>query len=191
MNLWRTPIFGQAVFAVWQADAQRKLQWTRDWLPQDGLLLEVGSGPGSVLQVLRAAGFVVTGLDIRDTSFRKDLRPELYTGGRMPYEDSQFDVALLFTMLHHTTEPDLILREAARVARRFIVIEDVYENAFQRRYTKLADKVTNLQFVGHPHTNRDNREWRETFEAMGLRLIHHRIHRLAGIFQQAVYVLDT
>lgn len=189
--LWRFPLLGPAVFGVWTLDARRKFAWTRDWLPTDAPLLEVGSGPGSVLSVFRDASLDVTGLDIRDTSYRAALRPTLYDGKAMPFADGTFGAALLLTMLHHTPNPDAILREAARVARRLIVIEDVFENSFQRRYTKLADKLTNLEFFGHPHTNRDDRAWRATFDAMGLALVHARVHRLAGIFRQAVYVLDT
>lgn len=189
-NLWRIPLFGSAVFAAWQWDARRKLSWIENWIAPDQTLLEVGSGPGSVLSVFRKAGYKIDGIDIRDSSFRKDLKPTLYDGAQMPLTDRSVDAALLLTMLHHTPEPDLILREAMRVAKRLIIIEDVYETPFQRKYTKLADKITNLEFFGHPHTNRDDLEWRATFEKFGWTLRYAKVHSLAGIFQQAVYVVE-
>ena len=108
----------------------------------------------------------------------------------MPFETNSFHTGLLLTMLHHTPDPDAILRETARISKRLIMIEDVYDSPLQKRYTKLADKITNLEFVGHPHTNRDDAGWRETFERLGRDLKCACLHRLAGIFRQAVYVLE-
>lgn len=163
----------------------------RPWLPQDQSLLEIGSGPGSVLTEFRAAGYAIDGLDISDSSYDETLKPLLYDGGTMPFKDREYDTALLLTVLHHTPDPDAILKEAARVAGRVIVIEDVFENAWQRKYTKVADSITNLEFFGHPHTNRSDPEWRETFERLGLSLVHGEVHRLARIFRQAVYVVEA
>ena len=79
----------------------------QEWLTRHGTHIEIGSGPGSVLDVMRRQNYAVDGLDIRDTSFRQDLRPVLYEGEVMPFEDSTYDIALLPTILHHT--PDLTL----------------------------------------------------------------------------------
>ena len=190
-SLWRTPVLGPDVFAVWRADARRKLNLIRPWLPDDQTLLEIGSGPGSVLAEFRAAGYSVDGLDIHDSSYDETLTPTLYDGGVMPFTDGAYDTALLLTVLHHTPDPEAILTEAARVARRVIVIEDVFESAWQRKYTKVADSITNLEFFGHPHTNRSDQQWRATFERLGLRLRYGVVHRLAQIFRQAVYVVEA
>ena len=190
-SLWRTPVLGPAVFAVWRADARRKLNLIRPWLPDDQTLLEIGSGPGSVLAEFRAAGYSVDGLDIHDSSYDETLTPTLYDGDVMPFTDGAYDTALLLTVLHHTPDPEAILTEAARVARRVIVIEDVFESAWQRKYTKVADSITNLEFFGHPHTNRSDQQWRATFERLGLRLRYGVVHRLAQIFRQAVYVVEA
>lgn len=190
-RLWQTPILGPAVFAIWKLDAKRKLEWIGDWVKPDYKLLEVGAGPGSSLSVFRDAGFDITGLDVADSSFNNDLKSILYDGSAMPFGGKAFDAALLLTMLHHTPDPEAILTEAMRVARGLIIIEDVYETAFQRKYTKLADKITNLEFIGHPHTNRDDEQWRATFDRFGWKLRYAKVHRLARIFQQAVYVVEA
>ena len=109
----------------------------------------------------------------------------------MPFSDQTYDVALLLTVLHHIEDPESVLLEAARVAKRVIIIEDVYEGAWQRKYTKVADSITNLEFFGHPHTNRSDQQWRATFERLGLRLRYGVVHRLAQIFRQAVYVVEA
>lgn len=189
-SLWRTPFLGPAIFSVWCADARRKLDLIRSWLPEDERLLEIGSGPGSVLKAFRAAGYLIDGLDITDSSYDETLKATLYDGLTMPFADGAYHTALLLTVLHHTHDPDAILAEAARVAERVIIIEDVYESAWQRKYTKVADSITNLEFFGHPHTNRSDEAWRATFERLGLQLVHGEVHRLAQIFQQAVYVVE-
>ena len=153
--------------------------------------IEIGSGPGSVLSVMRKQNYTVEGLDIADNSFREDLRPTVYDGENMPFLHNDFDTALLLTVLHHTQDPDAIIREAARIAKRIVIIEDVYDNRFMEWLTKVFDSVMNLEFIGHPHSNRSDAEWRETFERLDLRIRYRKIHRVAGIFQQAVYVLET
>ncbi len=190
-SLWRTPLLGPAIFALWRADARRKLDLIRPWLPKDQTLLEIGSGPGSVLAEFRAAGYSIDGLDVTNSSYEATLEALLYDGETMPFDDGEYGTALLLTVLHHTPDPDAILKEAARVARRVIVIEDVFESAWQRKYTKVADSITNLEFFGHPHTNRSDAGWRETFDRLGLSLKHAQVHRLAAVFRQAVYVVDS
>ncbi|WP_298301936.1 class I SAM-dependent methyltransferase [uncultured Erythrobacter sp.] len=187
---WKIPVLSHAVYSVWKLDAARKLAMIEDWIASGERLLEVGSGPGSVIDVFREAGHNVTGLDIADNAFSPDLVPVVYDGGRMPFSDRAFDTALILTTLHHTPDPDHIIRESARIARRVIIIEDVFETRLQERYTKLTDKLTNFEFFGHPHTNRSDQGWRESFERMGLELMHAKVHRLLKLYQQAVYVVE-
>ena len=189
-SFWKTPGLGPLVFAIWRADARRKLALTEPWLSREDRLLEIGSGPGSVLIEFRRAGLQVDALDVADSSYEPRLKPTLYDGQTMPYTDGAYDTALLLTVLHHVPDPDAILAEAALIARRLIIIEDVYDSAWQRKYTKIADSITNLEFFGHPHSNRSDTEWRETFARLRLPLLHGEVHRFAGAFRQAVYVLE-
>lgn len=191
VNLWRLPILSAAIFAAWKWDARRKYKWTKSWISPEDRWLDIGSGPGSFLSVSRENGHNVQGLDVRPVHYRDELRAHIYDGVVMPYEDKSYEGAFLLTMLHHTPDPELILHEAARTARRLIIIEDVYDNRLGEIYTKLTDKVTNLEFRGHPHTNRTDAEWKDTFARLGFELIYAKTHRLALIYQQAVYVVDT
>ena len=187
---WRIPLLGWLVFKVWKLDAKRKLDWIAPHLLPDMTLLEIGSGPGSVLSVFREAGHPVTGIDITDTSYNNSLQPELYDGVTLPYADNRFDGALVLTVLHHTHAPEAILKEAARVAKRVYVIEDIFTSPIHRKLTKIADSLTNLEFFGHPHSNRDDAAWRETFQRLGLALIHSSQKPMVGYFLQALYVLE-
>ncbi|MEL6567358.1 MAG: class I SAM-dependent methyltransferase [Pseudomonadota bacterium] len=190
-SLWRTPLLGQAIFQLWQLDARRKVEWFAPFVSTTDQMIEIGSGPGSVQAVLGEAGYSALPLDIADSSFDNRFRPHLYDGRRMPFDDGAFDAALLLTMLHHTPDPDAILREAARIARRLILVEDVHEGALQRYLTYGADSLVNLEFFGHPHTNRDDDGWRATFEDHGLRLVHADQKPYGPLFRQALYVVDV
>ena len=189
--LWKFPVFGPLIFAAWKIDAKRKLVWMQDWLGSSDKMIEIGSGPGSVLDVMRGENYDVEGLDIKDTSFRKDLEPYLYDGKVMPFKSQSYDIALLPTILHHTPEPDDIIKESARIAKRLIIIEDVYEGRFMEWLTKRMDSLMNLEFIGHPHSNRSDAQWRSSFAYMGLTLHHASLHRVGGIFTQAVYVVEA
>lgn len=191
VNLWRTPILGKLVFFGWTFDAKRKLRWMENYLKYLDRHIEIGSGPGSVLSVMRKRNYYVDGLDIGDNGYREDLRPIVYDGETMPFPKKSYDTALLLTVLHHTQDPDAILREASRIAQKIVIIEDVYDNRLMEYLTKAFDSLMNLEFFGHPHSNRTDAEWRQSFMALGLSVSHSAIHRVGGIFKQAVYVLEV
>jgi len=169
VNLWKIPILGPLTFMGWTFDAKRKLGWLDSHLKYLDHHIEIGSGPGSVLSVMRKRNYYVDGLDIADNGYREDLRP----------------------ILHHTEDPDAVLREASRIAKKIVIIEDVYNNRLMEILTKAFDSLMNLEFFGHPHSNRTDAEWRQSFEALNLNITHSAIYRVGGIFKQAVYVLDV
>ncbi len=178
------------VFKLWVTDAWDKWRRIRDFVPRDASVLEIGAGPGSVYFVLRSLGYDVRAVDIEDQTLFWGIEPLIFDGRTIPYEDQQFDVALLLTVLHHAHDPDRLLAEAHRVARRVIVIEDIYTNTLQKYLTFFTDSVLNLEFAGHPHNNRPDVEWRNTFKRLGLKLRHVADERFFVFFRQATYVLD-
>ena len=153
-------------------------------------ILDLGAGHGGLCKALRAEGFEVHPVDVKDGSFFEDVRPQLYDGERLPFADRHFDTTLLITVLHHTPDPELVLAEAMRVSgRRLVVMEDVYANPFQRYLTYFTDSLVNLEFHGHPHTNRSDAEWRATFTRMGWELESAESFRTLVFFRQVIYVL--
>lgn len=152
-------------------------------------LLEVGCGNGALTVLLRDEGHSVTPLDIADGSIFPEVRPILYDGGQFPFRDGQFTTCQLITMLHHTPDPEHLIREAMRVADRIIIMEDVYKGEWQKRLTFFADSIVNGEFHGHPHTNRSDAEWRKTFNRLGLRVEFSEEYRFLWFFRQATYVL--
>lgn len=153
-------------------------------------VLDIGCGTGNVCECLRNRGLKVTPLDVRNLSFVDDLSPVLYDGRSMPFPDVAFDVGLLITVLHHTPDPLAVLKEAARVCRRLVIIEDIFESAPQKYLTFVMDSLLNLEFSGHPHSNKSDRGWRDAFAALGLTVVHATYNRSVLVFRHATYVLD-
>ena len=174
----------------WRLDARRKWRLIESYVPAGSRILEVGSGPGTVLRQLRQLDFDVVGLDVANNAINDKLRPIVYDGKRMPFRDIAFDVALILTVLHHAEDPETVLRETSRVAKRVIVLEDVYDNPFQRFVTLWADSFFNWEFSRHPHNNRSDREWRNLFQLLGLEVNDYLSFPFLGLFRQALYVLD-
>jgi SAM-dependent methyltransferase len=156
-------------------------------------ILDIGSGEGLLADALLRRGFNVSLVDVVDKSMLPHLQPTVFDGITLPYPDDAFDVALLITVLHHIPDPERSLREASRVARRVIVMEDVYQTEAERRMTVLADSWVNWEWRGHPHSNRSDAEWRATFGRLGLRVADagEEIHTLwPWRFRHATYVLE-
>ena len=130
-GLWSIPIIGPLIFAAWKIDARRKLGWMQEFLSSSDKIIDIGSGPGSLLLVMRERGFDIDGLDITDSAYKDTLKAHIYDGKTMPFGAQSYDTALLSTMLHHTPDPDHILRESARIANR--LMETAMRGALEQR----------------------------------------------------------
>ena len=175
-------------FQRWgRAWVNKKIQPFLPYLNENDSILDVGSGNGLVAHTLREVGYEVTPLDVADLSYDDSVKPVVYDGQKMPFEDNTFDVALLLTVLHHIDEPDAVLRESCRVARRVIVIEDIYENKLQKKLTFVMDSLVNWGYAECPHTNKDDAGWRTTFREMKMNLKNVAYRKVLFFFKQGIY----
>jgi SAM-dependent methyltransferase len=175
-------------WALRRAEVKRKR--LLPFLTKGERVLEVGSGNGALVKLLSNEGMKLSAIDIEDKSLFEEVNVRVYEGKKFPFDDRQFDVCQLITMLHHTTNSEELIREAKRVSNRIIIMEDVYENSFQKYITWFADSLVNWEFFGHPHTNRTDTEWRELFERNGLVVEKVEYYRFLLFFKQVTYVLS-
>lgn len=116
-------------------------------------------------------GYEVLPLDITNTSFFKEIPITVYDGSNFPFESQKFDSAIIITVLHHTKNPETIIREALHVCQNLVIIEDVIKNKVHKLITSIWDSLLNLEFFNHPHSNKSDLEWRQIFENLGLEII--------------------
>ncbi len=137
-----------------------------DAIPGRGTVLDLGCGDGSVaveLMKLRP-DLKVEGVDVL-------LRPQthipvtLYDGATLPFAPESFDYVTIVDVLHHTDDPAAVLAEAARVARRGVIIKDHLREGLGAFPTlRLMDWVGNR---GHdvrlPYNYLSKAEWDAVF----------------------------
>lgn len=95
----------------------------------------------------------------------------LFDGERLPFRNGAYDVAMLVDVLHHTTDPLCLLREAKRVARRVIIKDHLVKGLAARATLRFMDRIGNARFgVALPCNYLDDTQWRELFDRAGLTL---------------------
>ncbi|GAI72508.1 unnamed protein product [marine sediment metagenome] len=96
-----------------------RLLWIRDKVCLEDTILEVGCAENPVWA---GTQFKVTTLD---RSVRPDEQcfPDIVgEAENLPFDANRFDVVALGELLEHVPEPQIVLREAARVARKKVKI---------------------------------------------------------------------
>jgi 2-polyprenyl-3-methyl-5-hydroxy-6-metoxy-1,4-benzoquinol methylase len=173
--------------ALWRV--QEKLAEIGSYLDLADRVLDVGAGNCILCQELGRRGHDVTPVDVTNLSFVDEIVPVAYDGKTLPFADDSFDVALVITVLHHAPDPDAVLAEVSRVARRIIVIEEIYENSFEKYLTYAIDSLFNLQFFSHPRSNRTDAGWREAFQGLRLDVSAAVYSRSLVLLRRVTYVL--
>jgi SAM-dependent methyltransferase len=168
---------------------QEKLAAIGSYLDPAGRILDVGAGNCILCQELGRHGYDVVPVDLKNFSFVDEIVPVVYDGTTLPFSDDSFDMALVITVLHHAPDPDAVLSEVRRVARRIIVIEEIYENLLEKYFTYVIDSLFNLEFFNHPRSNRTDAAWRETFQGLRLDVSAAVYSRSLGLLRRVTYVL--
>jgi SAM-dependent methyltransferase len=142
-------------------------------VPENGLVLDVGSGDGLLGQLISQIhpDLTIKGIDVLVRP-RTHIPTEQYDGKRIPYGDSSFDGVMFIDVLHHTTDPMILLREAIRVARRTIVIKDhLLDGLFASQTLRFMDRAGNARHgVSLPYNYWTKETWLAAFDTLGLRV---------------------
>lgn len=141
-------------------------------LPTAGHVLDVGAGDGSIAGeiVRRRPDITIEGIDVL-------MRPatqipvSLFDGTHLPLDNRSVDVVTFVDVLHHMADPSVLLREAARVTRRYVLIKDhLKEGVLGYQTLKLMDWIGNY---GHrvvlPYNYLTLAQWHGLFRDTRLR----------------------
>lgn len=141
-------------------------------IPPFGSVLDVGCGDGSIAANLmrRRPDLHIEGVDVlvRPTT---QIPVTGFDGKTLPYETKAFDFVTLVDVLHHTDDPPAGLAEAARVARRAVIVKDhLVRGPLARPTLRVMDWFGNR---GHdvvlPYNYLDEAGWRRALRVAGLR----------------------
>lgn len=107
-------------------------------------VLDVGCGDG------RFAKFIeehfncdVMGVDTIDY-LAVNLPFKTYDGNRLPVADKDYDVALCMAVIHHTNNPEALIKELHRSAKKVVLIEDYCSTGLGKIGLHLNDYFTNV-----------------------------------------------
>jgi SAM-dependent methyltransferase len=142
-------------------------------LPGDAKVLDVGCGDGLVDKLImeNRPDVSISGVDVLIRP-KPHILVKQFDGHSLPFEDMSFDAVLFVDVLHHTEDPAILLKEAARVARQAVVIKDHLENGlWDRLILRFMDWVGNAHHgVVLPYNYWPEWHWRKAFATVGLQV---------------------
>jgi len=106
------------------AYADPKVDFIRKNVPLNGRILDVGCGNGVFTGRLARDGGNVLGLDFSHHLLADNRHAALACGdvAALPFGDAAFDVVFEANVLHHVRDRLAVVREMARVSRRYVVL---------------------------------------------------------------------
>ena len=173
--------------AVMKRRARRLLEHVGEWLPNDGSVLDLGSGTGHFSALLeRERGLEVVTADVSDMHV-VGRPPVLIADGVLPFDKETFSAALLLFMLAYPNDAAGVLKEAARVTHGpIILVQSLYSGRVGYTWHRVREFVWTIvafhvsKFIGYVpsdakftmHTRRfyTDHELRRELVAAGLRV---------------------
>lgn len=155
----------------------RRVRVLRDSLsrliPSNSTVLDVGCGDGLIARLImdQRPDVQLSGIDVL---VRDETRVSVsyFNGREIPFPDKSFDGVMFVDVLHHTDDPTVLLREAKRVARKFILIKDHRRDGPLAGATlRLMDWVGNAHHgVALPYNYWPHERWKQGFSELNLKV---------------------
>lgn len=144
-------------------------------IPPNVSVLDIGCGDGLLSKRIldKRGDITIQGVDVLVRPMTH-IPVTVFDGAQLPYEDKTVDVALFIDVLHHTTDPTVLLREAKRVARNCLIIKDHTKDGVLAGPTlQFMDWVGNARHgVALPFNYWPETRWREEFRKLELEIAY-------------------
>lgn len=146
-------------------------------IPAGSSVLDIGCGDGLLASLIqrRRPDITLTGIDVL---MREGTHVPVahFDGTTIPLAEDGVDVVTFVDVLHHIEDPMVMLREAARVARRAVIIKD-----HTRDGLLAGPKLRFMDYVGNahdgvalPYNYWPGERWRAAFRELGLSVEEYR-----------------
>jgi SAM-dependent methyltransferase len=133
-----------------------------EFLPDSATVLDIGCGDGLIDKLILdlRPNITIEGCDVQVRNFIH--MPVLeFKGTELPFESKSFDFTLFIDVLHHTSDPSILLAEAKRVSRQGIIVKDHLTNKiFAIPILRLMDRAGNSRYnVNLPYNYWPENKW--------------------------------
>jgi SAM-dependent methyltransferase len=140
-------------------------------LPDSGDVLDVGCGDGILTKLIagKKPNVSIRGIDVLVRQ-QTAIPVSQFDGTVIPFADASFEVVMLVDVLHHATNPLVLLREAERVSKKWILLKDHTRDGWLARSTlRFMDLVGNRRHnVLLPHNYWPREHWLAAFRELDL-----------------------
>lgn len=146
-------------------------------LKKNEKVLDFGCGDLSFAKKLRDVSQIdIQGVDVIDTiSPDKMLRYTKYDGKILPFKDNSFDTVISFYVFHHCDDPEQLLQECVRVAKKKIIIgESTFRSVLEIPGMRFVDWLANVikfQGISLPYKFYSLNEWMQIFKKNNLKFV--------------------
>lgn len=140
-------------------------------IPQRAAVLDIGCGDGTIGSLISQ---LRPDISIQGVEFlvrpRCKIECRAFDGTSLPFPDRAFDVCLFVDVLHHTQDPAILLREAVRASRSFVLLKDhLDEDIFDDLRLRFMDWVGNRPHgVVLTYNYQSRSQWKDCFSKCGL-----------------------
>lgn len=179
-----------AVGVTWRIDTvlmQRNL-WVAEKIAErllSGSAIDHDSGDSYVASEIQRRRTDVTVETCDSHDFRREVRDLPFTSydyatKAVPFEDGQFDNAIMATVLHHCDEPERMFNEVMRTVRRggrLIILENTFkqgdtdEQQLNVIFDWIFNSIIHETVLPLPFSHFCTEEWEYFFASKGLRLL--------------------
>src|SRR5260221_7894126 len=139
--------------------------------PDGAKVLDVGCGDGLIAKLIgqERPDLTLDGIDVLVRP-HTHIPVRAFNGRRIDSPDNSYDAVLFVDVLHHTDDPAVLIREAARVARRCIILKDHTRDGFLAGPTlAFMDWVGNARHgVALPYNYWPRKRWFSMAAGLGL-----------------------
>jgi SAM-dependent methyltransferase len=155
-------------------------------------ILDLGAGAGGLagelIKKLPQTDF--TGVDIQAEP-EACIPVKKFNGRKIPYSDNFFDCVMIVDVLHHSKNPAMLLNEAKRVTKKYILIKDHYwKNRLDFFLLKFMDYFGNKPHnIPLPYNFLKIPDWKNIIKKADLNIIKSQKQRLLNPCRDVIYLL--